>query len=182
MNVLSQLNEAQQVLQEGKILAYPTEAVMGLGCDPFNQQAVEKLISLKHRSPNKGLILLISSWKQLAELTVPVAEPLLKPVRESWPGPVTWIFPKASSIPNYLSMDRKTIAIRMSDHPIAYGLSEHMPVVSTSANISGYPPALDYDSLITQFPQGIDAFLKGDLGGRSLPSSIFDVMTGKRYR
>lgn len=182
MKILTQLKEASSLLQAGKIIAYPTEAVYGLGCDPFNWQAVERLLALKHRSISKGLILLISNWQQLDSLIEPIPTSLLDKVAATWPGPVTWIFPKAAQVPNWLSADEQTIAVRMSAHPIANAISENSPVVSTSANISGKPAAMDYASLTTQFPEGIDAFIEGDLGGLSQPSTIYDVRSGKRLR
>lgn len=182
MKILTQPKEASSLLQAGNIIAYPTEAVYGLGCDPFNWHAVERLLALKHRSISKGLILLISNWQQLDALIEPVSKPLLDKVRATWPGAVTWIFPKAAQVPNWLSADEQTIAVRMSAHPIAKAISEDGPVVSTSANISGEPAVLDYASLTAQFPEGIDAFVEGDLGGLSQPSRIYDVRSGKRLR
>ncbi len=178
MNVIREVGEARDFLKQGKIIAYPTEAVYGLGCDPFNQQAVEAVLALKHRSQSKGLILLIADWSQLTPLIEPISDELLEPVRASWPGPVTWIFPKASTMPDWLTGQHHGIAIRMSAHPIAHQLCVNGPVVSTSANISGQNSAIDIAGLRLQFPQGIDAVLTGELGGLSQPSRIFDVTTG----
>lgn len=182
MKVISQVGDASELLKKGGIIAYPTEAVYGLGCSPFNQQAVEKLWALKHRSKNKGFILLIADWSQLTPLIAPVSDVLLEAVQATWPGPVTWVFPKSSIIPDWLSGQHDGIAIRMSAHPVAHGLSVDGPVVSTSANISGHEPALDLLALNEQFPQGIDAVVAGDLGGLSQPTAIYDVLSGKRLR
>ena len=170
------------MLKQGKIIAYPTEAVYGLGCDPFNQHAVERLIALKQRAANKGFILLISDWTQLTPLVGTLSDVWLERVRQTWPGPVTWIFPKASGLPQELTGQHDGIAIRMSAHPIAHQLCSDGPVVSTSANVSGMPPITDPAELQLQFPQGIDAVLAGDLGGQRLPSAIFDVCSGEQLR
>lgn len=182
INIFSQINEVRTFLKQGKIIAYPTEAIYGLGCDPYNQQAVEKLLTLKQRPISKGFIVLIASWDQLFPLIAPVPEDCLKRVRETWPGPVTWVFPKASLISPWLSGEHSGIAIRMSAHPIAHQLCLEGPVVSTSVNISGYPPARTIEEICTQFPTGIDAIVAGDLGGANQPSAIYDVLTGMRLR
>lgn len=182
MKIISQYVEARQFLRQGKIIAYPTEAVYGLGCDPFNQQAVEKILTLKQRAFSKGLILLIAEWSQLTPLIRQVHDQLLDKVRDTWPGPVTWVFPKAVAIPKWLSGDHDGIAIRMSAHPVARMLAADGPVISTSANLSGYEPAIDIAGLYAQFPVGVDALLAGALGGSKQPSTILDVLTGERLR
>ncbi len=164
------------------MIAYPTEAVYGLGCDPFNQKAVERLVALKQRSLDKGLILLISDWSQWGRLVGYVPTDRLDAVRATWPGPVTWLFPKAATIPYWLNGEHDTIALRMTAHPIARQLCAEGPVISTSANRSGHLPAVDLTGVQKQFPQGIDAFLEGALGGAQQTSAIYDVMTGQRMR
>ena len=182
MNIISQASAARNLLNQGKIIAYPTEAVYGLGCDPFNQQAVEKLLALKQRSVSQGLILLIGEWPKLEPLIGVVPTHLLDAVRDSWPGPITWVFPKSIAIPAWLSGDHHTIAIRMSAHPVAHQLCADGPVVSTSANISGRQPAVDIAGVCVQFPVGVDALLSGPLGGASQPSAIYNVLDGTRLR
>ena len=182
MKIISAFDEARKFICQGNIIAYPTEAVYGLGCDPFNQRAVENLIALKQRSATKGLILLIADWGQLLPLISGVPEHLLDTVRKTWPGPVTWVFPKSAAIPPYLSGEHNTIAIRMSAHPVARKLCADGAVVSTSANISGKEPAVDVAGVSAQFPYGVDALLAGSLGEAGQPSAIYEVLSGKRLR
>lgn len=182
MNTLTNLDEARQYLAQGKIIAYPTEAVYGLGCDPFNQQAVEKLLVLKQRSVTQGLIILIANWSQLAPLIGQLPNRCLDDVHGTWPGPVTWIFPKSNLIPMWVSGQHESIAIRMSAHPVARSLCANGPIVSTSANLSGQKPATEVSHLEFQFPQGIDALVAGQLGGALQPSVIYDVLTGRKLR
>ena len=182
MKIIKTINEAKKLLQRGGLLAYPTEAVYGLGCDPFNQMAVEALFKLKGRDPHKGLILLISNWQQLTPLIAPVTDEQLAKVHATWPGFVTWIFPKSATLPEWLTGKHNSIAIRMSAHPIANALCAEAPLVSTSANRSGHPPAISENELHEQFPTGIDAFVQGSLGGFSKPSAIFDVLSGVQIR
>ncbi len=173
---------AKMHILAGDIIAYPTEAVYGLGCNPFLEESVERLMQLKVRSTSKGVILLIAEWSQLFALIQPVDDRLLEPVRKTWPGPVTWIFPKSAAISPLISGAHETVAIRMTAHPVARALCLDLPLVSTSANISGQLPATDYAALEAQFPEGIDVFYEGELGGRSTPSAIFDLLTGQQLR
>ncbi|RUR10772.1 L-threonylcarbamoyladenylate synthase [Legionella septentrionalis] len=182
MAIITDFNKAHALLEAGKILAYPTEAVYGLGCDPYNREAVEKILALKKRPANKGLILLIAQWQHLLSLIKPLSAELLAPVQQSWPGPVTWIFPKAAQVPDWLSSDGETIAIRLSAHPVAHQLCKEKPIVSTSANLSGAPPARTLAELLSQFPAGLDAIMAGELGGEKQPSAIYEVLSGKRLR
>lgn len=182
MNIIT-VDAAKYLVQQGDIIAYPTEAVFGLGCDPFNQAAVRQLLSLKNREPGKGLILLIAHWAQLSALIAPVPEKKLVAVKKSWPGFVTWIFPKNNALPDWLTGNHASIAIRMSAHQTARQLCHNHPIVSTSANISGYPPARTHQDLMAQFPEGgIKAVAEGALGGADKPSAIFDVLTGRQLR
>lgn len=182
MKIITQIKEARNLLKKGKLLAYPTEAIYGLGCDPFNQQAVEKLLALKKRSIAKGFIILIADWPQLVPLIGPVPDEVLEQVRRTWPGPVTWVFPKASTIPDWLSGEHPSIAIRMTSHSIAKELCIDGPLISTSANVSGLVPAMDIASVREQFPAGVDGLVSGPLGGLSQPSAIFDALSGNRIR
>lgn len=182
MKIIHQFEDAWHMLRQGKIIAHPTEAVYGLACDPFNHKAINKLLALKQRDASKGFIILISEWSQLHSLIQPLSDNLLAQVNATWPGPVTWIFPKSSLVPDWLSGDKPTVAIRLSAHPVAQGLSKQGPVISTSANISGNIPAYNVDELSAQFPVGVDGLMVGCLGKERVPSAIYDVLTGVRLR
>lgn len=182
MKIIDRFEDAQKLLQEGMILAYPTEAVYGLGCDPFNKDAVEKILTLKRRPTHKGFIILIADWGQLSSLTKAIPIEKLEAVQRTWPGPVTWLFPKSANIPEWLCGEHESVAIRMSTHPIAHKLCKEGPIVSTSANLSGLKPARTLNELEEQFPTGIDAVFAGDLGGANQPSAIYDVLSGQRLR
>lgn len=182
MKIIKSISNAKLMIKNGNIIAYPTEAVYGLGCDPFNSRAVERLIALKNRDVLKGLIILISSWEQFLQLTRPISEKQLQQIKQTWPGPVSWILPKSARVPDYLTGSRDTIAIRMSAHPVAHALCESSPLISTSANLSGQEPAMSMDELSAQFPEGIDGVVEGALGGAQKPSQIFNAITGEKLR
>jgi L-threonylcarbamoyladenylate synthase len=178
----SDVAKAYECINSGKLLAYPTEAVYGLGCDPFNGDAVEQLLRLKQRLPSQGLILLVSSWEQLASLTLPISKSAMTAVQSTWPGPVTWIFPASNLVPHWITGTRDSVAVRMTAHPIARELCNKSSIVSTSANVSGKQPAKNKAQLLAQFPTGVDVFFEGELGDSSKPSDIFDVITGNKLR
>lgn len=183
--MIRRLNTVQQALdsiQSGHIIAYPTEAVYGLGCDPFNLDVVDKLLALKGRPHSKGLIVLIAHWSQLFPLIGDIPLSRLDAVQSTWPGPTTWVFPKSSQIPAWLSGERDTLAIRMTAHPLAKALCELGPIVSTSANRQSEMPARTIQELDRVFPVGLDGVLTGDLGSESQTSAIYDVLTGQRLR
>ena len=182
--MLAQLHasHALDALRLGQVLAYPTEEVYGLGCDPFNQQAVARILSLKGRKVSKGLIVLIAEWPQLFPLVGDFPLTQLEGVTETWPGPTTWIFPKSASMPTWLCGENNNIAVRMTAHPVARQLCRMGPVVSTSANPQGQEPARSLEALEQLFPEGLDGVVVGELGKESQPSAIYDVLTGKRLR
>ena len=176
------IDKARALVQAGEVIAYPTEAVYGLGCDPFNQDAVERLLQLKQRAVSKGLIILVSDWEQVWPLIADVPADKLKAVRQTWPGPVTWVFPKSERVPAWLSGEHAGLAMRMTAHPIARALCEHAPLVSTSANITGVSPAEHVQALESMFPAGIAGVVVGSLGGRTAPSNIYHVLDGRQLR
>ncbi|MDF1758212.1 MAG: L-threonylcarbamoyladenylate synthase [Legionellaceae bacterium] len=182
MKQISDLNIARKYIADGLVIAYPTEAVYGLGCDPFNEQAVMKILDVKGRSVDKGLILLISEWSQLTPLVGEVADHLMEKVKSSWPGPITWIFPKSSIIPKWISGNNSSVAIRMTAHPLARKLCSDGPLVSTSANIQGQDPVSNLENLKIQFSHCIDGIVLGDLGSSLQPSAIYNVANGERLR
>lgn len=172
-------------LRKGIVIAYPTEAVFGLGCDPDSESAVAQLLRLKKRPVEKGLILIAADYHQLqpyiddAQLSVAQKERMFA----SWPGPVTWVVPASSETPAWLTGRFESLAIRVSDHPLVQQICRNFgkPLVSTSANLSGFPPCRTAAEVGEQF--GVDfPVLSGETGGRLNPSEIRDVLTGELIR
>jgi L-threonylcarbamoyladenylate synthase len=178
------LRRAAVAVRSGGVIAYPTEAVYGLGCDPLEHRAVERIFALKGRDPAKGLILIASRMEQLLPFMAPLSQDILKKLEASWPGPVTWVVPAAESLPFWLSGGRETLAVRVTAHPIASALCESagMALVSTSANKSGLAPARTALAVRAQFGGRVDAVLPGLVGGLAKPTEIREVLTGKVLR
>jgi L-threonylcarbamoyladenylate synthase len=180
----SDYNHAIKALRNGEVIAYPTEAVYGLGCDPFNSQAVFKLLSIKRRQPEKGLILVASDWSQIENLTKPIAPQLLSHIQTTWPGPTTWVFPASDLVPNWIKGNKDTIALRVSAHPVVHELCERFcgPIVSTSANIENHPTKRDYRTCSIAFKDSVDYIFQGRCGGQKNPSTIRDAITSQILR
>jgi len=172
-------------LNQGKIIAYPTEAVYGLGCDPFNAHAVTKVLQLKQRSIEKGFILIAERWEQVEPLVLPIKPSALCQVLDTWPGPTTWVFPaNKDTVPKWIQGQHQGIAIRISNHPIIKALCYHFkkPLVSTSANIQGQPPICDAGTVKTTFGHQISVIIDGALGSQMRPTTIKDAITGAVIR
>lgn len=179
-----QLHTAARCIRKGGIVAYPTEAVFGLGCDPANPLAVAKLLALKNRPWQKGLILLATNLQQLEPWLQTLSDNCLQQLNKSWPGPSTWLLPASSSCPDWLTGTHDTLAVRISAHPLVRRLCDILdaPVVSTSANRSGQRPARSVLEVRLRFGTDIDFLLPGALGDRKQPTGIRDLASGKLIR
>ena len=168
-------------LQQGGVIAYPTEAVFGLGCDPLNETAVMRLLSLKQRSIDKGLILIASDFSQVADFLLPLNDQQQK---HTQPSATTWIFPAKSNAPNWITGRFDSIAVRITKHSPVQQLCELFgsALVSTSANLSGRPPAKNSNEVIKQFDQLLDAVLDREVGALLKPTEIRDSISGKTIR
>lgn len=180
------VEHAAEVIRTGGVIAYATEAVFGLGCDPRNSQAIEKLLRLKQRPAHKGLILIAANEQQLhpyLALSL-IDDAMLQRVRATWPGPVTWLMPAAQSVSPLLRGEHDTLAVRVSAHPQVRALCEAFgdALVSTSANRSSQPPAKSVDEVVAQFGDGLDLILRGQTSGARKPSEIRNAVTGKIVR
>lgn len=178
------IEQAAALLREGEVLAYPTEAVYGLGCDPFNAEAVRRLLEIKARPESAGLILIADDLSRFDGLVESVDETRMQAVNASWPGPVTWLFPKTDLLPNWISGEHETVALRVSDHPVCRALSAAFdgPIVSTSANLRGEEPARSASELDEAMGVLIAGIVQGELGAQDRPSEIRDVRTGEVLR
>ena len=173
------------VLAEGGVIAYPTEAVWGLGCDPFNEDAVLRLLALKNRPVEKGLILVAADLDQLPELASSLTEDQKATMAATWPGPVTWLIPDIKQyIPTWIKGEHQSVAVRVSAHPLVRELCLRRggALVSTSANDAGEPEIRSQSRLAEVFGDRIDAVISGELGDSTETSQIRDLLSGKRLR
>lgn len=174
------LRQAVRALEMGGVIAYPTEAVWGLGCDPYNAAAVRRLLALKRRPEHKGLILVASDIKQVEPLLCDLTDAQRETLTQSWPGPNTWLLPDPKGlIPAWVKGKHSGVAVRVSAHPLVQALCDRYggPLVSTSANVSAAPPAKDRLKVITYFGHRLDYIVDGALGGLSKPTTIRDLLS-----
>lgn len=172
------------MLHAGGLIAYPTEAVYGLGCDPKNYHAVERLLLLKHRPWQKGVILIAADQQQLSPYIQPITAKQQKRLDETWPGPNTWLIPASGNCPIWIRGTHDTVAVRVSSHPLVRELCERFagPIVSTSANYAGKLPARTPLRVLQTLGGEVDYCLHGELGGDKSPTIIRDLATGKIIR
>ncbi len=175
---------AADVLKSGGLLAYPTEAVWGLGCDPRQPQALYRLLSLKGRAAEKGLILVAADLAQLLPFLAPLNSAQLSRLQASTSHPVSWVAPAGEATSELLTGGRPSIAVRVSTHPGVVELCRAFagPVVSTSANPSGRPPARDLLRARCYFGDRVDYYLAGDIGDAPGPSEIRDLCSNAVIR
>ena len=178
------LEEAARILHRGGLIAYPTEAVYGLGCLPGERRAVERLLDVKNRSWRKGLSLIAADREQLEPLVEFPTGVLAEELRLSWPGPVTWVLNARPGIPFWLTGGRDTLAVRVTGHALSRRLCEAAasPLISTSANRSGRPPLRRALHVRREFGARVDYVLAGELGGLARPTTIRDGRTGTILR
>ena len=177
------LRQAARQLDYGEVLAYPTEAVYGLGCDPLNENAVRKILELKQRPMDKGLILIASDFEQIEPYIKP-DDAILERILPTWPGPVTWIVPVQPWVPNWLTGKFDSLAVRVTAHPLAKSLCEAYggPMVSTSANPAGKPPATTSIQVLKYFSEEELEIVKGDVGELGRATPIYNALDGSSIR
>jgi L-threonylcarbamoyladenylate synthase len=174
---------AARRLVAGGVVAYPSEYVYGLGCDPRNRQAVARVLHLKRRAGHKGFIVIAASVEQLRGYVVlPEGEAKAR-VLAGWPGPMTWILPRRAGVPAWLTGGRDTLAVRVTAHPVAQRLCALTgPLLSTSANCSGYSPARSFGAVRRLFGQRLDGIVSGTIQFLGSGTPIHDARTGQVLR
>ena len=190
------LQQARRCVEQGGVIAYPTEAVWGLGCDPNNEQALQRILDLKQRPWQKGMLLIAASLQQLDDVLLPLSVNDRQQLDATWPGPVTWVLPCVESVSPLLRgetlNEQPMLAVRITAQPQLRALCQQTgPLVSTSANPAGREPARSLVQLRQYFKPAtlqqrnghnvIDFVLPGSLGDQKQPSQI-RTLDGRRLR
>ena len=183
VNILQAVN----VLHQGGVIAYPTEAVYGLGCDPKNLSAVKKILDLKRRKKEKGLILVASDIEQFKDYILPLEKNIEKKLLNSWceqNAAVTWLVPAKETTSEYLKGQFDSLAIRVSHHSMVKEICDKFggAIVSTSANISAQEAARTSQEVKDTFENEIDFIIDGETNINAQPSKICDALTDKIFR
>lgn len=160
-------------LQRGGLIAYPTESCYGLGCDPDNRKAVQRLLRLKQRPQHKGLILIAANYRQVARYLQPLTASEQQQLLEAGAKAITYLMPVKKSAPQWLCGAHDTLAVRLTAHAFARQLCQgvNSALVSTSANRSGQRPAKTYAQCRHLFENKVWV-LPGRVGKRKKPSTI----------
>ena len=184
-NLHTQLKKACDAIGKGGIVAYPTEAVFGLGCDPMNERAVQRLSEIKQRPKNKNYILIGNNFSQLHPFCASIGDSQWQRVKQDWPGPYTWVFPTTELCPHWLCDKRIGVAVRVTAHSAAASLCDLCghALISTSANLSNEPPARTWQAVEAAFKDTIDYIVRADVSDpNGEPTTIRDAISGKRFR
>lgn len=179
------VKQAAQIVRDGGVIAYPTEAVWGFGCDPWNEQAVHRILAIKQRAVEKGVILIGGDVVQFQPIFSPLEDHLKARLMDSWPGPNTWLIEDEQAwTPSWIRGQFSSVAVRVSDHDTVRQLAElaGTPLVSTSVNVAGEEPLSSREQVVAAFGDVVDAVVFGETAGRSTPSQIRRLTTGEVIR
>ena len=179
-----QIQTAASILRNGGVIAYPTEYCFGLGCDPRNEAALMRLLAIKQRQPEQGVILIAANAQQIeyyAELDGLARKP---EILASWPGPNTWLLPAKPNVAPWIRGRHTSIAIRIPRHELSHRLCEMFghPIVSTSANRHGSPALLTADTVSSELGKELDHVVNASVGGAEAASTIRDAISGQILR
>ncbi|MCK5820131.1 MAG: Sua5/YciO/YrdC/YwlC family protein [Psychromonas sp.] len=182
------ISSALAILNNQGVIAYPTESVFGLGCDPDCDIAIQKILDLKQRAVSKGLILIANSMAQLtayADFST-LNEMQLTAIKNSWPGNVTWILPCKKKTSPLISGNFNSVAVRVSLHPFVKQLCKAFakPIISTSANLNGKDACINAQQVSSMFAQNklLDKVIDVPVLGDPLPSKIINALSQKQLR
>ncbi len=180
----SAISKAVMMLKQGGVIAYPTESCYGLGCLPDNTEAVERILSIKQRSWEKGLILVADRFDRFTQYLSSVNPSDLELAQSTWPGPATWLFPAKKNCSPLLTGQFDTLAIRVSAHPDVKLLCETLKsaIVSTSANVQGAPTLRAYNAVVAELGSQVNFVLPGNIGKEDRASEIRDLISNKVIR
>lgn len=169
------LERAAQVLREGRLVAYPTETFYGLAADPWQPEALERLLTLKGRATTAPLPLILPSPEHLDGLVESIPKAARKLMDRHWPGPLTLVLPARDGLPAPL-VGSHGVGVRCSSHEVATNLAVLLdaPLVATSANRSGEPAAESADDVEERLP-GVDLVVDGGPSAGGAPSTVVAV-------
>lgn len=178
-----QYRQAIKTLQQGGLIAYPSESVYGLGCDAYNLTAISNLLATKHRSYKKGLIILVSDIEQAYGLINPLSQQQVNQIKNHTGRATTWLITKSSKVSPLLAGNHHKLAIRVTTNPVAKKLCSMMagPIVSTSCNLNSKPTPQSTSTIRNKFYQKLDQVISGPCGGEAA-SRIVDLETSQILR
>ncbi len=175
--IQKQVKQAIGILKNGGVVAYPTDTVYGLGAMMQDITAVERIFEIKGRTKGMALPLLLSSDSQITTIAKVVSPAALQLAKVFLPGALTIILLKSKLVPEVVTAGAQTIAFRIPNHPVALALINGvgMPVIGTSANLSGRPAGLTAAEVTAQIGEKIDMIIDGGKCPGGVESTIIDL-------
>jgi L-threonylcarbamoyladenylate synthase len=168
------LLQAEQILQQGGLVAFPTDTVYGLAAAAFSAAGIDRLFAAKGRAADKAIAVLVGNFEQLDLISVGLDELAHQLARRFWPGALTLVVPRQPGLPDNLS-PLPTIGVRMPDHPLALALLNRSgPLATTSANLSGGANPLTAADVMAQLDGRIDLVIDGGPVTGGKPSTVVD--------
>ncbi|MFQ3550050.1 MAG: L-threonylcarbamoyladenylate synthase [Armatimonadota bacterium] len=176
---MNAIYEAAEYIKKGELVIFPTETVYGLAADALNIDAVKKIYIAKQRSDKHSLPVQIDSIEKLSDVAVNISESAIKIGKKYWPGPLTMILEKNDKISDFVSGGKKTIGVRIPDHPVALAFIKAcgVPIIATSANVSGMGYTISADDAIKGLEEYVSILIDSGQSEDGLPSTIIDVTT-----
>ncbi|PWU02821.1 MAG: threonylcarbamoyl-AMP synthase [Bacteroidetes bacterium] len=163
-------------LESGGIIIYPTDTIYGLGCDIFNHKAVEKIMRIKQVDPRKANFSFVcADLKDISTYTKSISTPLFRILKNSLPGPYTFILPASKAVPKILKSKKNTVGIRIPDNNIARTIVKELghPILSTSLPGNIVEEYTDPEIMNDNFGKQVDLIVNGGVGGM-VPSTVID--------
>jgi L-threonylcarbamoyladenylate synthase len=181
---IEEIGAAAALLRAGGVLAYPTEGVYGLGCDPDDRAAFDRIFMMKRRPSEQGVLLIAADFEQIMPWIGDASGAAFDRARAAWPGAHTFIFPRSARVPEWIAGGHAGIALRVTAHAPSAALCRAFvgPIVSTSANRHGEPPAHSVGDIRAIFGDEAEGVLDAPLGGLDQPTRITDAVTGAIIR
>lgn len=177
------ITQVVEILKKGGIIIYPTDTIYGIGCDLLNRKSIERLCKIMDVKPQKlDLSFICNDLSHISEFVKRIDTPVFKIMKKSLPGPFTYLFESTSKVPKILDVNKKTVGIRIPDHPIPRELVAHLgnPLITASIKdddrIKAY--TTDPEEIYEDFKYDVDVVIDGGPGG-NVPSTVVDFTGGK---
>ncbi len=158
--MINNIDEINEILQSGGVIAYVTDTVWGLGCLPNNEKAIKKIYDIKHRDGKKPLILMSDEFYNLLDyLKQPIEKEAQKLIKKYFPGALTLVLEKSEKTPDYITSGLTTVGVRIPDNKVFAEICRNIDgrvLATTSANLSGEKPALTFDEAIKYIGDKVD--------------------------
>lgn len=175
--VLKQVEKAIEIVRGGGLVAFPTDTVYGLGAGAYIEPAIERIFRVKQRPRTLALPLLLADITQISEIARDVPEYAWRLVERFLPGGLTLVVYRARMVKDIITAGGDTVAFRIPDHPVSRALikGSGMPVIGTSANLSGQPNSHTYEEAYSQIGDKVEMVIDGGPAPGGKASTVVDV-------